>query len=596
MKTCVSSVFAATFSVATSLAFAAHDADTLAFYGFKDGAADTSLAGVPIANDAGDSHPGTLFLNGSPEASVTFSADAPGRYLFDSATYCATPLCEGIQSVLFAGGSSKTGDQQVSFDGLGSAISSNDDFTIEFFFKTGEDGTHANSWTPMLQTECGILYNPIATTVPEDESKYAGTPQSFQILLVGATDQNLYTYVRSATYHKALMQATYASWPYSKTGQTFGDGMWHHYAVTYATSQKKYAITLDYGLATGSCSASEKTVLDTVKHLFLGNGGFKGKIAGLRVSKKVRDVAEFLRCSNAPTYYPETVFHLSMDGENGQSVTTVENNDKTVPFAGQYAWREAPTGRATAYTWTDSDGNIVRPAYTNEIPRRRRYIVCSGDQDLCSSTGAVRFISKTHTDEQWGVTGTGLVVSNTDHFVVDSGSFTMETWFKFDHETWEHKLVDAGVNPSLRRLTLFGLYNSGYHFDFSCFLQYQSDGYRMQMSAYQPDNVMSNAVYAPAHSFMMDHTWHHVAVVYDDSTYAFTAYVDGSSVASFRLSVPFRPRTTSTSAYRRYMIGCELNNCAFEGLMDEVRLVRRALSPDEFLKFRSDQGLLLLFR
>ena len=45
-----------------------------------------------------------------------------------------------------------------------------------------------------------------------------------------------------------------------------------------------------------------------------------------------------------------------------------------------------------------------------------------------------------------------------------------------------------------------------------------------------------------------------------------------------------------------FYVGYGLNNCAFEGLVDEVRMVRRALDPSEFLRFRGEPGAMLIFR
>ena len=66
------------FACAALCAFA-HDADTIAFYPFTDGAAGTSADGVTIHNDAGDFYHGTVTV--STDTGLVFHADAPGKYV-----------------------------------------------------------------------------------------------------------------------------------------------------------------------------------------------------------------------------------------------------------------------------------------------------------------------------------------------------------------------------------------------------------------------------------------------------------------------------------------------------------------------------------
>ena len=121
-------------TAAAAVSALAHDADTLAFYAFKEGAAETSLSGVTIANDVGEAFAGTVNLASGADDTMVYKADAPGAYVFDCNGYCATPLCSNPQSVYFAGGTTAA-NQRISFADLASAISSNDNYTVEFFVK-----------------------------------------------------------------------------------------------------------------------------------------------------------------------------------------------------------------------------------------------------------------------------------------------------------------------------------------------------------------------------------------------------------------------------------------------------------------------------
>ena len=573
----------------------AHDADTLAFYAFKEEAAETSLSGVTIENDAGEEFAGTVNIASGADDTMVYKADAPGAYVFDCNGYCATPLCSNPQSVYFAGGTTAA-NQRISFADLASAISSNDNYTVEFFVKLSPEDKTMATWAALLQLECGMLYNPKNPT--SAEAALAGTPQATCVLFTGNQGQNLYTYVRSATYHPILNQATYNKCPYYTTGGTFFDGYWHHYAMVYKSSNHTLNHYLDYGLITGSYVTTNST-LDVSKPILLGNGGFRGWISCLRASKTARATSAFLRCSNEPTFVPETVFHWSLDGANGANAETVSNRCPAVNipgiFDGQYIMLTSGgvrDGHGTVVSWTNGENVAVFPTFTNEIPFVRKPVVKYGEAEVGEDGGSVKLTAKTRTTEVYAVNGDGILLAGADHYPISGGSFTMEAWMKLDHSTWKTKMVDPNVSAVVKRLTIFGMYDKSHHYEWQLGLNYESDGFKLHLSAYDPSWTGSDIVVRPKVRYMMDNAWHHFAVVYDDPTRKFTAYVDGGAVTNVTLASGFVPH----AAAPQYNVGYGLNNCAFEGLVDEVRLVRRALQPSEFLSFDSRKtGIMLLF-
>ena len=78
-------IIAALGACAAAVAYAV-DADTFAFYSFKDGAAGTSAVGVTLANQVDASkYAGTATCpDTDATASATFNADAPGLYVYSS--------------------------------------------------------------------------------------------------------------------------------------------------------------------------------------------------------------------------------------------------------------------------------------------------------------------------------------------------------------------------------------------------------------------------------------------------------------------------------------------------------------------------------
>jgi hypothetical protein len=165
------------------------------------------------------------------------------------------------------------------------------------------------------------------------------------------------------------------------------------------------------------------------------------------------------------------------------------------------------------------------------------------------------------------------------------GSWTMEGWFNMDYLRYKANVVDVdGNNP---HAVLFGL---GYSYgdnvngmDFSLYLHHTSGEFKLKLNAYDSNQKSYDAAGISLGSTFRDDAWHHVAVVYDASTFTMTAYIDGAALSSITMNAPFAPRLSQDG--RRYLVGHGSGRREFFGLVDEVRLVQRALSPAEFISF-----------
>ena len=569
----VHEIVAMAFAAVSTVVFA-HDADTLAFYAFKEGDAGTSLSGKTITNAAGSAYSGTVTIN---SGTVEYRADIPGAYVFSGESYGETVVCENPQSVHFSGNST-SGSQLISFADLGTTVSSNDDFTVEFFFKYGDGDAGANKTTPVIAMNCGLVYNP-------DKAGQAGEgqPGLFGIVIHGNPDRHFDAYVVDRQHHRSRVDTNGATY----YGMCLDDGLWHHAAVVYQSSTKVMTVYLDYGVTNYQKSSplvgtggTDKEILEDVNPLTLGNGGFRGLISCVRISKCARTTDTFLRCSSASTYYPETVFHWSLDGENGTALDELASPLSADPRVGQFAAKQRPRNGTGCVETYESGGDTIRPTVTNEIPVRKGYLVKSGDETLLSSTGAVRLCVG------GDKIGTGLRIHGTNYFPVVSGSWTMEGWFKMDYDAWKEKVVDTGY--STPQVNLFNL-NYGAAFTGSqmgCYLVHQSDGFKMKLYVMnEPDPGNYNV------GFSSD--WRHFAVVHDAAVPPMTAYVDGEPRLTISLSKPFAVQ--GSEPYRHFFIGCGAGKQIFEGLIDEVRLVRKALSPSEFISFSRPPSGLMLF-
>lgn len=562
----------------------AHDSDTLAFYAFKEGAAGTSLLGKTVENAAGGAYSGEATVSAG---SVEYRADAPGVYVFGSES-ADDLLCANPQSVHFSGNSA-LGSQLLSFAGIGTAVSSNDDFTVEFFFKYGDGDTGFNKPTiPLLKMNCGLVYNPTDSTKPG-----AGDPGAFEIMNHGASGRYLDCYLVDRNNGQRARLDTNAAAYY---GQCLDDGLWHHVAVVYAAASSMFSVYLDYACELSMANVPRTTthrVLSASEPLLLGNGGFKGLVSCLRVSKCARAAATFLRASSLPSYAPETVFHWSFDGESGAEAGTLASPLSADPRAGQFIAKNAPRtgfGYARGY---ETSGTTVMPSYTNEIPFARKYRVVSGGDTLCCSTNAISLRAS-------GSNKNSLRCSGTNYFPVASGSWTIEGWFKMDYAGYKAAVVDSGVsNPHAALLSLSysaGAVISGS--DFSLYLHHTSGEFKLKLYAFDHSGASYDPAGVSLGTVFRDDKWHHAAVVYDAAARRMAAYIDGAEKIhiDFPEGKSFAPRTKIETA-REYVVADDAVRKGFYGLVDEVRMVRRALQPSEFISFaRPQTGLMIMFR
>lgn len=561
--------------VPTVLAF---DADTLAFYAFKEGASGESLVGKSVLNNARQGS-----NSGTPSGTCTFADDAPAKYVFDTSYYGAELLCTDPQSVHFAKGN-------IDFTDLATDISLNDDYTIEFFYKIEKDELDKNrQWKPVLSYD-------IRTHGDAAAGSYDGNEHPMNVLLYenDATKMTFYTYCGDMN--------DFAVYPQPVTPTNFSDGLWHHFALVYSKSTHKLEQYLDYGKknAAGQQIAPWHQVMrkkrDTYNAAYvanevqtgsvpvsLGGTGFTGKIACFRVTKSARDPEQFLRASNEPSLYTRTVFHYGLEGANGEAAEYITNRVQTgnALTPGQY-WSTVlnpQDTKATAFVGTAA----ISPVFTNSIPNARKTRILEGETDLGENVGSLYFSAAVGTQD-----GAGLVLGGTQYEPLDEGSFTVEMFVKFDQDVW---LAKNGSNSNMR-VTLIGQHNAAYTYDWALFYEYQKTYKYFQVwSAFSGDGASGARGGA---RLMSDGAWHHVAVVYDEDNLKQTIYFDYKEVGTSTFALPFRPRVPREN--RALYIGCQLQDC-FEGLIDEVRIVRGVLTSDQFLRCgRVKQGMMLILR
>ena len=560
--------------------------DTIALYPFDDGEPGETANGKTIKNAVDGSYPGDVTV--TADADIVFDEDVPGKYVLScSFEKNATPeiLYTNPRSAHFV-----TTGGTITFPGLSTALSSNEDYTVEFFYKVrDEDRTTAGPVA--LKYDVGTQFAGSEYFEPGIYPTYLqrSADTYWQLYYVGYTADKTRT-----TLSASLAYSDQSGW----------SGAWHHMALVYSHEAKTLTAYSDYDQRNRHVvlSGVTNTVLDEPKALEIGMKGFKGLISCLRLSKKALAVADFLHASHLKAYPEETVFHWTCDGTSGTTPDVVTNVAYGgYPYAGQFLdWQATPklySGNGTVHVASkevDAQTVTLAPTWSDVLPFGGMDQVAY-DGEKHENIGSLRLDVLPRTEESSGVDGSGVYLAGTDHQFVD-GSFTMETTMKLDYTDWRAKL-----NSTFTRYAIFGLYSDvTYTFDFQLSAIQDGDGvFRLTGNAYLPSprelikfcayNGEPGARpqgYDP--NFLKDGAWHHFALVYDDSDYTFKVYVDYKEVSTYVADRPYRPINTSVNNRNYWFGGDKMKHSGFQGWMDEARMTRRALQPEEFIRFSRD--------
>ena len=622
---------AAALAVLTGLAAASAlaDADTLAFYTFTEGADGESAVGTAILNTVDASRfAGTADVkdNGGGSGKAQFSSDIPAKYIFSGQG--GIPIATNAQSLFFDGVLNRTNNGKeggsVSFEGLATMLSSNSDYTVEFFWKvdtneiSGVDAYYKSYiFRPSVLWNDGVL-------APDGSVSSEGTNCNVPEYDVGCR-----IYGGGNDLNKNNEAALYNTYGGYKA-DTILDGKWHHLAVTYSRSSHLRRTIADYTSA--HCNKSRNgqsagvtvtnSVMTTSEPLVIGNYGMRGHIACLRVTKRVLGVSELLYASNNENFFTDngdTVFHWQCDGESGAAVSVITNrvvpenfhevNPNLFYFDDSWIVSGLYTGNGTVSVDSSFAGSV--PVYTNELPDARKTLVTDGEDrsaGISENTGSIK-LSPPSCASRLSL-GLDLPSDNFRHFT--EGDFTVECFFKFDSTA----AAAAGAQTNYPSFTICGAVNAAYSLDWRLFFDFTPRanaadkigttdqwGYmRPQFNYYS----VTNSTMTGAHSFSStslrmgtppwDDDWHHIAVVYEDGEVVGTIkiYLDYKPWFSSVLRGRLTPRAPAAQAFR---FGCGLNGFPGPFTYDEVRLVKRALEPEEFLHLaRPLRGVQIIFR
>ena len=239
------------------------------------------------------------------------------------------------------------------------------------------------------------------------------------------------------------------------------------------------------------------------------------------------------------------------------------------------------------------------------LPEQHLFVIPEGChwndlRERGENLGSAYFPIKQRTDEAYWLPSTGIKIAVTNYIPIEAGSFTVEMFFRSDPE------LDTRIaGTTYPRYTFFCFYNKGLYSDWQMSGSYYPDlasgNCYLSCGASPPEGTSSvvGSTYN-ATKIMHDGEWHHFAVVYDDDARprTQTLYVDGVKKYQNKLTAPLMPRNSADNPRCNYhlQIGYGANNHPIQGTFDEFRIVRKALQPSEFMKFKSLNGILMIVR
>ena len=364
-------------------------------------------------------------------------------------------------------------------------------------------------------------------------------------------------------------------WPaFSALGEkTQIHGLWGHYAMRYSKAEDTFytygngvevATMASYKARLGNRGAYEFIDDHTVLNLFSSSSYLRdGEICAVRLTKGDLPPSKFMACL-----------------------------DTTTPSDTVARWRFESDGTTNVCSYVRSEGfqsfnNMLLTngkVYTNDV--YRPYIRENGD--LLENKYAY---SADMTETPSGINPT----MDCTLYAADAlypRSITVECFFMCrDVSRWRQSILAA---PNVTGANAKDVNPDGISWRMALEdgkLRYQvftcTNGVDAINYMYTCPNVISS------------NEWHQAAIVCDDDTGKIDFYLDYSRVGGGTYSLPDETRITGgTSKGTKFMYaGMGYNyNYGFCGAIDEVRISRRALAPEEFIKGVKSPGFSLIYR
>ena len=362
------------------------------------------------------------------------------------------------------------------------------------------------------------------------------------------------------------------STPYQSSTPGYGleDGQWHHFAVRWNEETKTMSLCNDYYQFEFQAWTDENLCLSNSASFKLfpnNNSAFSFHttvIQAVRLTRGLRTTAQFMQVTDfTPETRPDTVVRYRYDGEPGTAFQTVCNE---------------ALARADLEMWSTKQ-YYVEPwkACVKDGSEISENLGCIGNTNLAEKA-AMSFAS---------ITGNPYLLRYGD-------SFTHEFFMSFHTNRTTH--LTSGRALVIGEGGGVGKSTDGYNWMLAQ-VDSGSDADRTAHLYLQYRGMIGGT--ATGFSFSKNVTlgdWHHIAIAYDSPSRTLNFYIDRKAVHT-KTFAEGDFLTRGTSILMRPSAGAAFNyNSGIDGRLDEYRLSRRALAPDEFLKAVTGEGLTILLR
>ena len=548
MKGSISSMFAA---AAAAMATAISHADTVAWWHFDEqDAGTTANSGVVTESVSGTKATSYMIEGASVQQTNSpyrpaFGRAFPGLAVYDPVSGTTNANGSAIKFTTARGGSSPNTDAgrayyggALKIDGGQSLYSTcTSAFTVEAFVCT--TGGVCNTFAPIIGCLDGTSWTSEKWAIYMESDSYTSGGLAIRLnTSAGSTVR----YQNNAT-------------------RSISDGYWHHIAYTYDGSTAK--IYIDYNVVK---SFTGNTISGTISYgsnnaTWIGGYGtydtsyggrkFPGLIDEVRVSNVALTSDKFLRLipadANGTEPDPDVVLRLRFDASGSQTLTDTEVIGGT--FDLQVGYHAVPGSEPAELDIAAKAGDIVADTfYSDGVADASSYFQAT------NAAGKANFIKVPNLTNKLFPDG----VSSPNHL-----DYTIEMFFKFR-------------SSSPNRQSIFKIGSGSNYLVAQAITGDSSFPHQLQF-AYRTNTVWQGITTSSSKP-IDDGNWHHIAFVSDAARNRILAYLDYTLVESRTGSTPEVPTT-----YSIFLGANENNGQFFDGWIDDVRVTKRTLRPDEFL-------------
>ena len=374
------------------------------------------------------------------------------------------------------------------------------------------------------------------------------------------------------------------------SGVKVDDGNWHHVAAVFDATAQKCRLYVDYQMKK---ELDYKTPLDYASAaelpltigapLGITYGGWHGEIDEFRLCDTALSPEQFLRIVTSEFGDDDVYFYGSFETlqlpawtQGETMLTALYPEMAALPFnlvsdtwsqpAAQL--KKTSNGQVPSVETAELPGDSIRASLTNRSSR--------------SEVVSLHLVPNGRLGEAYNFESAFVHIADTDDHL-PSDSFTAECFVKYDATTlsqlkaYNYLMFQIGAEGAFdNKVNWMVFYTNG-----NTPRLVASCGY-LESGEYKSENIPASTKDG---ADLSDGKWHHVAYVYDKTESEVRFYVDYRLWGS-KSGVTLLSGKPSGSNYKNIEIGTGYgggSNHQMNGWLDEIRITRRALNPQEFL-------------